>query len=93
MTEFASFPDDAGDKRIVYVREVKTADLPEEVRARTNLDHLYAILAEFDLRVFQNPSGRDLQILAEPERAAMHEGPDASAPTGRNAAAPRARSA
>jgi miniconductance mechanosensitive channel len=56
-------------------------------------DHLYAILPEFDLRVFQNPSGRDLQILAEPERAAMHEGPDASAPTGRNAAAPRARTA
>jgi hypothetical protein len=46
MTEFASFPDDAGGQRIVYVREVKTADLPEEVRARTgNLDHLYAIHA------------------------------------------------
>ena len=31
-------------------------------------DHLYAILPEFDLRVFQNPSGRDLQLLAA-ERA------------------------
>jgi hypothetical protein len=46
MTEFASFPDDGGEKRIVYVREVKTADLPEEVRARTGgVDHLYAIHA------------------------------------------------
>lgn len=43
MTDFPSFPDD-GDKRIVYVREVKTADLPDEIRARTGeLDHLYAI--------------------------------------------------
>ena len=45
MTEFQSFPEDGG-KRIVYVREVKTADLPDEVRARTGgLDHLYAIHA------------------------------------------------
>ena len=44
MTDFPSFQDD-GDKRIVYVREVKTADLPEEVRAQTSLDHLYAIHA------------------------------------------------
>jgi hypothetical protein len=44
MTDFPSFQD-AGDKRIVYVREVKTADLPEEVRAQTSLDHLYAIHA------------------------------------------------
>jgi len=47
MTEFASFPDDDAETRIVYVREVKTADLPEAVRARTGgLDHLYAIHAE-----------------------------------------------
>ena len=45
MTEFQSFPDDGG-KRIVYVREVKTADLPDEIRARTGgLEHLYAIHA------------------------------------------------
>jgi hypothetical protein len=45
MTDFPSFPDD-GDKRIVYVREIKTADLPDEIRARTgDLDHLYAIHA------------------------------------------------
>jgi len=58
MTEFASFPDDAGERRIVYVREVKTADLPEEVRARTTLDHLYAIHA---------PNGAVLAIV--PDRA------------------------
>jgi hypothetical protein len=59
MTEFASFPDDAGEKRIVYVREVKTADLPEEVRARTGgLDHLYAIHA---------PNGAVLALV--PDRA------------------------
>ena len=34
MTDFPSLPaDPSGDKRIVYVREVKTADLPEEIRA------------------------------------------------------------
>jgi hypothetical protein len=45
MSDFPSFPT-AGGKRIVYVREVKTADLPQEIRARTaGLDHLYAIHA------------------------------------------------
>jgi hypothetical protein len=58
MTEFASFPDDAGEKRIVYVREVKTADLPAEVRAQTTLDHLYAIHA---------PNGTVLALV--PDRA------------------------
>jgi hypothetical protein len=42
MTDFPSFPSE-GDRRIVYVREVKTADLPEQVRAQTTLEHLYAI--------------------------------------------------
>ena len=46
MTDFPSFQDD-GDKRIVYVREVKTADLPEEVRSMSSLDHLYAIHAPY----------------------------------------------
>ncbi len=46
MTDFPSLPDE-GEKRIVYVREVKTADLPEEIRARTGgLAALYAIHAE-----------------------------------------------
>lgn len=46
MTDFPSFETEGG-KRIVYVREVKTADLPEEIRAKTGgLDHLYAIHGE-----------------------------------------------
>ena len=44
MTDFPSLADDNG-KRIVYVREIKTADLPEQVRAQTTLEHLYAIHA------------------------------------------------
>jgi hypothetical protein len=44
MTDFPSFPAE-GEKRIVYVREVKTADLPEAIRAQVTLDHLYAIHA------------------------------------------------
>jgi hypothetical protein len=57
MTDFPSFPTD-GDKRIVYVREVKTADLPEEVRAQTTMEHLYAIHA---------PTGEVLALV--PDRA------------------------
>lgn len=46
MTVFPSFPNDDDARRIVYVREVKTADLPAELRARTGgLDQLYAIHA------------------------------------------------
>jgi hypothetical protein len=45
MTDFPSFTDD-GDKRIVYVREIKASDLPEAVRAQIEgRDHLYAIHA------------------------------------------------
>jgi hypothetical protein len=65
MTDFPSLPADdktegetEGDKRIVYVREVKTADLPEAIRAQTTLDHLYAIHA---------PSGQVLALV--PDRA------------------------
>ena len=57
MTDFPSFQDD-DDKRIVYVREVKTADLPEEVRVQTTLEHLYAIHA---------PNGAVLALV--PDRA------------------------
>lgn len=39
-------------------------------------DHLLAIMPEFGLRVFQEPSGRDIQLLRGPERAA----PAAEAP-------------
>jgi hypothetical protein len=46
MTDFPSFAAHGG-RRIVYVREVRTADLPDEIRARTGgLDHLYAIHGE-----------------------------------------------
>jgi len=51
MTDFPSLAaEDATEgetnRRIVYVREVKTADLPDEIRAQTGLDHLYAIHAD-----------------------------------------------
>lgn len=43
MTDHPSLPEPTG-KRIVYVREIRTADLPDEIRARTGgRDHLYAI--------------------------------------------------
>ncbi len=43
MTDFPIIPED-DSKPIVYVREVKTADLPEDVRARTGgLEHVFAI--------------------------------------------------
>ena len=57
MTDFPSFAAD-GDKRIVYVREVKTADLPRGHPAQVTLDHLYAIHA---------PTGEVLALV--PDRA------------------------
>jgi hypothetical protein len=59
MTDFPSLPAEGG-KRIVYVREVKTADLPEEIRAHTTLDHLYAIHAA---------SGQVLALVADRDQA------------------------
>jgi hypothetical protein len=59
MTDFPSFSTD-DDKRIVYVREVKTADLPEAVRAQTTLDHLYAIHA---------PNGEVLALVPDRSQA------------------------
>jgi hypothetical protein len=45
MTDFPSLPETDG-KPIVYVREIKAADLPDEIRAQTGgLEHLYAIHA------------------------------------------------
>jgi len=58
MTDFPSFQSEAGTTRIVYVREIKTADLPEEVRARTSLEHLYSI---------HSPDGAVLALV--PDRA------------------------
>jgi hypothetical protein len=58
MTDFPSFSAE-GDKRIVYVREVRTADLPEAIRAQAvGVDHLYAIHA---------PTGEVLALV--PDRA------------------------
>ncbi len=46
MTDFPSLQQSDADDRIVYVRSVRTADLPEEVQAQTRgLDRLYAIHA------------------------------------------------
>jgi hypothetical protein len=47
MTDFPSFDDHtAGGRRIVYVREIRTADLPEEIQAQSQgRDTLYAIHA------------------------------------------------
>ena len=61
MTDFPSLPAEEriGDKRIVYVREVKTADLPEEIRAQHH--------ARPPLR---HPRRRTAQVLAlVPDRA------------------------
>ena len=44
MTDYPSLNDDDGENRIVYVRSVKTAELPKAVRERApGMDHLYAI--------------------------------------------------
>lgn len=47
MTDFPSLPaDDEAENRIVYVRTVRTIDLPEAIQAQTSgLDQLYAIHA------------------------------------------------
>jgi hypothetical protein len=59
MTDFPSFPTE-GEQRIVYVREVKTADLPEAIRAQTTLEHLYAIHA---------PTGEVLALVPDRDQA------------------------
>jgi hypothetical protein len=47
MTDFPSYSDQStGGRQIVYVRPVKTADLPEEIQAQSQgRDTLYAIHA------------------------------------------------
>lgn len=49
MTDYPSFNDTVGGKRIVYVRPMKTADLPgeiqEQVEADLGSDTVYAIHA------------------------------------------------
>lgn len=44
MTDFPTLPADDASERIVYVRSVRIADLPESIQAQTTgLDQLYAI--------------------------------------------------
>ncbi len=46
MADFPSFQN-GGDRKIVYVREVKTIDLPKEIQDRAyGRDHIYAIHAD-----------------------------------------------
>lgn len=50
MTDYPSLPtaenSEDADERIVYVRSVRTADLPEAIREQTSgMDELYAIYA------------------------------------------------
>lgn len=46
MADFPSFPDH-GERRIVYVRAVKTTDLPQEIQDQVpGRDELYAIHAQ-----------------------------------------------
>lgn len=46
MTDFKSL-DANSDRKIVYVREVKTSDLPEEIQEQASgRDHIYAIHAD-----------------------------------------------
>ncbi|MCX5577323.1 mechanosensitive ion channel family protein [Kaistia terrae] len=76
------------DMTILVRQMVPAADgLPIEIYAFTNtvawasyegiqsdiFDHLYAILPEFDLCIFQNPSGRDLKALAPGIRKATRQ--------------------
>ena len=46
MTDFPALPEGDAGNRIVYVRTVKTADLPEAIKAQTGgIDQIYAIHA------------------------------------------------
>jgi hypothetical protein len=60
MTDYPSFNVDH-DKRIVYVRDVKTSDLPAAIQAQTGGHHkVYAIHAE---------NGEVLALVADREQA------------------------
>ena len=46
MTDFPSLPDDGAGERIVYVRSLRTSDLPEAIQAQTRgMDEIYGIHA------------------------------------------------
>lgn len=56
------------DRRIVYVRQVRRDELPEEARRAEEADHLYSIHDEAGNRIGLAP-GRDLAFIA----ARQHE--------------------
>lgn len=61
MTDFPSLSDTEAKNRIVYVRAVKTADLPEAIQAQAaGVDQLYAIHA---------PTGEVLALVSDRDRA------------------------
>ena len=61
MTDFPALAEDQTPNRIVYVRSVKTADLPEAIKAQApGVDQLYAIHA---------PNGEVLALVADRARA------------------------
>ncbi len=61
MTDFPSLPENESPNRIVYVRSVKTADLPEAIQAQApGLDYLYAI---------HSPTGEVLALVSDRDKA------------------------
>ncbi|TPE51334.1 DUF1150 family protein [Amaricoccus solimangrovi] len=60
MTDFPSLTDDSPN-RIVYVRSVKTSELPESIQAQApGLDHVYSINA---------PDGSVLALVSDRQQA------------------------
>lgn len=60
MTDFPSLSDEAAN-RIVYVRSVKTSELPEAIQAQASgLDHLYSI---------HSPDGAVLALVSDRNQA------------------------
>jgi miniconductance mechanosensitive channel len=58
-------PDENGVRMEIYLFSADTAWVNYERIQADIIDHLLAILPEFGLRAFQNPSGGDIQLLAE----------------------------
>ncbi|MEM7263892.1 MAG: mechanosensitive ion channel family protein, partial [Planctomycetota bacterium] len=59
-------PSDHGIPIELYVFSAEQAWIAYEGIQGDIFDHLIASVREFDLRVFQNPTGRDLERLAAP---------------------------
>jgi miniconductance mechanosensitive channel len=67
MTNMARYlqPNENGLQMEIYLFSADTAWVNYECIQADIIDHLLAILPEFGLKVFQNPSGGDLQMIAE----------------------------